>query len=490
METRLIYFTLTFTLVIGFTSTVSSQPIPEQATGQATPEPATSQATPEPDSNESSESNDVEDLKKEVAAMKAKIREHEAKIEEYDAKFEQDGLDELSDYTDETVEQTEGIKISGFFDTTFGKNFIPEDVVPGRPLTEESTFFMQNFNVILTNHMSRKLSFLGELRFTFLPNGQEPRLFTLDEKKDTTVVDPHTQDRFKLGGLAIERVHLKWMPWEFFGVIAGYYLSPYGIWHLDHGSPIRLSILHPFKVNVLQESRMQTGDIVPDAQLGLQALGRLFFSDNLFFDYALTLSNGRGPADTLIDYDENKGLGLRLRFTYDKPDFQLALGGYGYHGTYTDKKPRGFSYDLLEKYSEYAVATDFLLAVYGLKLQSEFVRGLILYDEDSPRPDIAALLPPTPDYLKNAFYAMLSYELPLDDLLGSMTLTPYIAGAMDNPLDWIYTTSYWVGLNFKPSAYVTLKTELVYTYSDVDPPTNPIDKPEMWSWKSQLAVSF
>lgn len=234
----------------------------------------------------------------------------------------------------------------------------------------------------------------------------------------------------------------------------------------------------------------QAGEIIPDAQLGLQALGRLFFSDNLFFDYALTLSNGRGPADTVIDYDENKGLGLKLRFTYDKPDFRIALGGYGYYGTYTDKQPRGFSFDTLEKYSEYAGATDFLIAVYGLKLQTEFVRGLILYDEDSPRPPITNLLPPSPDYVKNAFYAMLSYELPLADLLGSMTLTPYVAGALDNPREWIKTVSYWGGLNFKPSPYVTLKTEVIYTHSDVDPPSTPIEDPEVWAWKSQLAVSF
>jgi len=483
-----------FTLVVGFASTASSQPVPEQATGQATPQPATSQATPQPASNESSESNGVEDLKKEIATMRAeydaRISEHEARIKKYDAKFEQDELDELSSYTDEVLDDSEGIRVSGFFDTTFSKNFIQDDVAAGRALGEESTFFMQNFNVILTNHMTRKLSFLGEIRFTFLPNGEEPTIFSLEERTDTTVVDPHTQETFKLGGLAIERVHLKWMPWEFFGVIAGYYLTPYGIWHLDHGSPTRLSILHPFKVNVLNAADYQAGEIVPDAQLGLQALGRLFFSDNLFFDYALTLSNGRGPADTVIDYDENKGLGLRLRFTYDKSDFQVALGGYGYHGTYTDKQPRGLSFDTLEKYSEYAIASDFLIAVYRFKLQTEFVRGLILYDENSPRPPISSLLPPSPDNVKNAFYAMLSYELPLADLLGSMTLTPYVAGALDNPLEWIYTTSYWAGLNFKPSPYVTLKTEVVYTLSDVDSPTAPIENPEMWAWKSQLAVSF
>lgn len=221
---RLIYLTMPFALAVVFASTVLSQPLPERDTSETTPEQA---------SSESSESNDVEDLKREIATMKA---QYDAKIKEYDAKFEQDELDELSNLTDEELEQTQGItqgmRVSGFFDTTFSKNFIPEDVAPGRALGEESTFFMQNFNVILTNNMTRKLSFLGEVRFTFLPNGEEPEAFSLDERMDTTVIDPHTQERFKLGGLAIERVNLKWMPWEFFGVIVGYYQLPMasGIW--------------------------------------------------------------------------------------------------------------------------------------------------------------------------------------------------------------------------------------------------------------------
>ena len=131
-----------------------------------------------------------------------------------------------------------------------------------------------------------------------------------------------------------------------------------------------------------------------------------------------------------------------------------------------------------------------MIALYGIKFQTEFVRGLILYDESSPRPPIADPLPPLPDHVKNALYGMLSYELPLGDLLGSMTLTPYIASALDNPIDWIYTTTYWAGINFKPSSWVTLKTEVLYIYSYFDPPASEVPNPDMWTWESQLAVSF
>lgn len=439
--------------------------------------------------------NQVISMKKEMASMKeemASTKEEMASMkEEYTAKFEEA---ELADFEEESETEEVKLHISGFFDTSFLKKWPRSKTLLDTMIIDAPVFIMQNFNVLMSNRMSEQFSFLGELRFTFLPNGSGDAFLIDSEREDTTVTMPPTQESFKLGGVAIERVYLKWMKWDFFGVMVGYYLTPYGIWQLDHGSPVRLSILHPLNINTLVPVSFQNNSILPNAQLGLQALGRFFLLDDLFLDYAVTLSNGRGPADTVVDYDNNKGVGLKIKLIYKKPDFDASLGGYGYYSTYSDKVIDGLNYDPVQEHREYTFSIDGLIAYKGLRLQGEYIRSLILYSDSVPRP----MTPPfnliSPDHTNVKAYVMLAYELPLDDLLGTMRLTPYASIAFERPYSgkWYNTNSYWAGLNFKPSAWVTLKTEVVYNEVSLEVVPGQLDttNPAMWSWNSQVAVSF
>jgi hypothetical protein len=112
--------------------------------------------------------------------------------------------------------------------------------------------------------------------------------------------------------------------------------------------------------------------------------GRVFPSDRTLFDYAFTVSNGRGPIEEVYDLDNNKGLGLRLRLGYDGSKFDFEIGTYGYMGKYTDKKVTwnimGFAEVDTESYDEYTGTASLLIKFYGVRLQSEFVRSLIKYD--------------------------------------------------------------------------------------------------------------
>lgn len=421
--------------------------------------------------------------------------EFDAKMNEYEAKLESLELSGLEGETSPSIAMP---RLSGFFDTTFSKRWISEDTVASG-VQANPQFLLQHFNLMLTEHMTDELMFIGEIRFTFLPNGAEPVFLDFaapdPQRIDTTTVDTYTQETFRLGGIAIERVYLQWMPWEFLGVIAGYYLTPYGIWHLDHGSPTRLCVQHPFQVNILDPAAFRSGEIIPGRQLGVQVLGRIFPVVHLHIDYALTLSNGRGPADTVMDYDANKGLGLRLKVAYEQPDFEVALGGYGYTGRYTDKiiPPAGpviagLSYEIKETYREYAMALDFRIAIYGLILQGELLRGLVYFDDERPPVTIGAGY--KPDYSSNAMYGLIGYRLPLDKLLGSMTLTPYYGIGREIPIDKkvMFYTAHWFGLNFMPSPWVTIKTEGSYVKTHFD--FGGVEPPYVWLWNTQLAVSF
>ena len=214
----------------------------------------------------------------------------------------------------------------------------------------------------------------------------------------------------------------------------------------------------------------------------------------------------------MVDYDDNKGLGLRPKLTYANPNVEIALGGYGYYGEVTDKWFAAWDGQLLENYDEYVVSGDFLLSLFGVRLQAEYIRSMNLYSEDGRTSAFLAQsdeLPYyTPDTVASLFYALLAYQLPLDKWLKGMTITPYVGFEYDLPRDemkWdimevnaqgqyvptgergkFTNTTYTAGLNFKPASFVALKLEGSRWE------TNWIGdaKAKVWTAAAQLAVSF
>jgi hypothetical protein len=448
---------------------------------------------------------DLEELRNEMSLMK---KEYDAKFEsmkaEYDAKLEEAEMADLGSESEETEDRD--MKIFGFYDLAFmwrhldDDSFVSEDM---GLINTKPQFLMQHLNLYFSSQMTETLSFLTELQFTFLPNGSETSIWTDQDivRENTSVNDPYTQNKITLGGLVIQRAYLQWQPFDFFGVKAGYYLTPYGIWHEDHGSPVRLSILPPFENDTSTPSVTKAAKPVPDGQLGLVLFGRAFPSQHLRFDYAFTVSNGRGPADTVIDYDNNKGLGLRLKLTYSRSKVEVALGVYGYYGEYTDRTMPNMGYTgplIVDNHQEYVLAADLLLAIYGVRLQAEYIRNLVLY-KDGVRPEAAFSTSGVatenifmPDFAGNFFYFLFGYQLPLNKLLGDMTLTPYIGWeyvAPGNYINDLKIKTVWFGLNFKPSYFVTLKVEGSRNVADVQTSIGAFAA-KTWTVAGQLAVSF
>ena len=282
--------------------------------------------------------------------------------------------------------------------------------------TDATSFIMTNLNLYFGSKMTDTLSTLVELRFSFLPHGHEVSYeageYSEYERVDTTVNDPSNNKELRLGGVAIEQAHLTWKPADVFGIVAGYYLTPYGIWNIDHGTPLLIPIREPY---------MQYSQIVPLHQLGLQLFGRAWPADRFYLDYAITLSNGRGPIDTVQDLDENKAVGLRLRGVAEGDNVTFALGGYGYFGKYTDIKrvvtsftPFAVVQETTESYAEFIGALDLLLEFYGVRLQSEYIRKLVRYDERPPRSATSGASGYRPNYIHQSVYGLLAWTLPLE----------------------------------------------------------------------------
>ncbi|MBN2717611.1 MAG: hypothetical protein JXX14_17295 [Deltaproteobacteria bacterium] len=427
-------------------------------------------------------STEIEALKQQMADMKA----------EYDARLEQLEFKDLADLSESDLET--GSRFFGFFDVAFMHKRFSDDAFFGEGdgfVNTSPQFLMQHLNLYFDSKLTSTLSFLAEMQFSFLPNGGMTNDFRDTERQSTVIVDPYTQQQFRWGGVMLQRAWLKWEPFQFLGVKVGYFLSPYGIWHEDHASTVRLSILPPFENDTITPPAVLGKTPMPKNQLGLQIFGRVFPADTLRLDYAFTVSNGRGSADTVVDYDDNKGLGLRLKLTYSGPKLEIALGGYGYYGEYSDKIFAYWNEELLENYKEYSVAADFLVAFYGVRLQAEYLGSTTQFN-DSARPISVwgnSENWVTPNYDTSLFYALLAYELPLSKILGSHTFTPYVGYEYDRPRDELKGYEINIvnfGLNYKPSSVVCLKAEA----SRFDLTFINDMKATVWTTATQLAVSF
>lgn len=388
-------------------------------------------------------------------------------------------------------EELERLTVSGFFDVSFARFFTDEDSMFDGILPEHGSFFLQNLNLYFNSQLTDTVSSLIELHFTPLPMGQEEAYeiagMGVDyERTDTTVATPFTDEKVALGGVGIERAYLKWQPRDWFGVVVGRYLTPYGIWNVDHGTPLLLTVRYPY-VQILQ--------IVPSHQLGLQALGRFIPRNGFFIDYAITLSNGRGPTESAWDLDENKGAGLRLRFAYEGDDVKVAVGGYGYVGDVTDIKKTmvvtpSFDVDIetTEEYREYATSVDIRIEAFGVLFQTEWARGLNLY---SVRPLRTSSRGPgyQPDYVASSCYGLLGYTLPVARFIGGVLITPYVmyeyAENDDTAVERIGRGQVIAGgLNVKVLPEVAIKAEYGHKF------TTEIGHSNFDMVAAQIAVAF
>lgn len=356
------------------------------------------------------------------------------------------------------------------------------------PLTDKSTFMATSLNVYLANQITNKLKFLSELRFTYLPLGVENSIATYwvmpngtatslgdgYSRTDTGVTDPTNFMTYRLGGVGMERVQITYTFSDYFGITAGHFLTPYGIWNVDHGSPVILMTRAPF---------MQTLELVPSKQLGVQLVGRAFLASGLTLDYAGTVSNGRGPLDSVMDIDENKGLGLRWKLAYEKDDFSISVGQYGYTGRYTTVSkalyvgPGSSDFKSVvtidSQYDERSLANDILIKFHGLRLQSEATWRQVKYTippkmsagNFNGNPLLASQFYAA-SYLSKGIYGLLAYELPEGLTNGKVRITPFLYYEDFDLNDTMNNNSHWqvysAGLNVRPYTNLVLKLEYDY----------------------------
>lgn len=400
------------------------------------------------------------------------------------------------------------LAIYGFFDFSFQKWWVPDEVLSGDLLDEEPSFVFGNLNLYLDFKPLQDWRMLAEVRFLLNPVGdtQTYEVALLGDRYQSVDVTTNEAgsfgESFEYGAIEIERAWLHWGRFDWLQLKLGLFLSPFGIWNIDHGSPTRILATVP-PVYVLQ--------LFPERQLGAQVHGSTFIRD-VRLEYALTVSNGRGQASNLKDPDANKALGGRL-VASQTGDLIWQLGVSWYWGDYSENKrvllaPRDVVEETTVRYNEVSVGADASVELGPFALQAEILANWRNYDDAYRPPWIPrgseSFIPADQEVLAQAFpgrfrpdlgswaaIAVLSYELPLR----RVRLRPFVSAtwldlddnvSYDNLIDLTY------GLNWRVSGAVVVKVaqEWVHWPNKRDEPILLFGSDDVHRFSAQVAVAF
>lgn len=433
----------------------------------------------------------LEEQELRIKAQEEKAKKYEQLIEAQRAEIEniksrQDATTQMaeSQAEDEELqlmmneeEKRQQIRFFGFSDFLLYKLWVDKDAMM-RPLFNDNfSFTMMNLNLFMDHQLSDSFRYMAEVRFSTLPHGSVTVVGTEISKQQNTVMDPTTLKSNRWGSITIVRAYLEYKPMDYFAVRIGRFLTPYGIWNVDHATPVIIAGHTP--------NTMMIG-LIPETQTGISIYGHVYPFAKIRLDYGLTLSNGRGPFDEILDLDNNKGLGFRVRFGWDG-DYKFLIGTYLYMGDYTDSKyqltsmePVEFREEKTEWYSEKAAAFDLLFELKGLRLQGEYVISSRVY-HDQKRGSNFFTQTPLPDYYSQGLYVLVAYQLPFEQV----DLRPYL---MFDRFDLYDFSDDWEqdiltgGINWRFNPHVVLKIEYywMFTFGEL----------QLHGINNQLAVSF
>jgi hypothetical protein len=351
------------------------------------------------------------------------------------------------------------LDLYGFIDFTYTKNLdgpdVPFDKFPGY-----GSFAVGNVNLYAASTLSKSLRSLVEVRFLYLPHGSDTSFGAgAVEQVDGTANDYADFERqLRWGGIELERVFLEYQPAPWLAVKMGQYLTPYGIWNIDHGTPTIIPVRRPFVIGE---------NLFPERQTGIEANGLVNFGETSL-GYHLTLSNGRGPFDAYRDLDENVALGGRVLLKNVSVG-TLTLGASTYYGTYTDRDKAygvksGVTPAQLEvkdaitvQFEELVLGGDARFEWEGLLIQGELLCNQRLFVDAYRRVDTTG---PAPDAFNFGGYALIGFRTPW---AGVMPYTMFEHYNFSGSALFPPATGTTTGINVRPQANVVFKVQYQYS---------------------------
>tara|TARA_R110002073_G_scaffold245044_3_gene407404 strand:+ start:67066 stop:68430 length:1365 start_codon:yes stop_codon:yes gene_type:complete len=350
--------------------------------------------------------------------------------------------------------EEERIQIYGFADFTYRYLSFADDSLWNLRLPNHGTFLLGNLNLYVRGNISSRWTSLAEVRFTFLPNGGQVEDVVVQsppvDSEFRDDVDP--ADTVRVGGIIIERAWLQYRLNAHLKIRMGRWLTPYGIWNIDHGSPTVIGVRKPFIVG---------SDFMPGAQTGIQLLGE-YRIDDYRLKYFATLANGRGPTDEYRDLDGNKALGASLKLATPWLD-EFTVGTAANYGrdseTHAETIVSGATIQDVAAMTVIDRESNVLSVTGDLRLRWKNV--LLIAEIASQQTAYTGRGRPTHFVASNALqadsidvggYALLGYELPWQHTI--LWSSYELASVSSKGVDLALST---VGVVIRPLPQVTLK---------------------------------
>ena len=270
-------------------------------------------------------------------------------------------------------------EVHGFIDMGLQKTFTN---APDFPSTA-STFVLGNVNLYFTFHPADHWSALAEVRFTNEPNG--------------VATDPANgigDDSMRWGSTVLERAYIQYDHSRELGVRIGEFLTPFGIWNVDHGSPTVIPIVRPESI---------TQELFPTHQIGVDVFGERsgLLPDRWTLAYHAYVSNGRTPGQ--VDLSDDKMIGGRLMASTTRP-YHMAFGVSAMYGTYSDHATPEVAYN------EIGYSADASLDAGAWRFRGEVTMRDIDYQRGKHQPLNAGELAPNSSIRDT--YLLAAYRVP------------------------------------------------------------------------------
>jgi hypothetical protein len=367
--------------------------------------------------------NDEDDKEKRTAAgpgaLEARVEALERALgEERAARAAAEGRTPAGEAVESLATEVEGaepkLQLYGFLDAGVQRFFLSDDtrdLQEGAFATTETTFVSGNTNIYFDARPLPHWRALVETRLTLYPHGyyQFNKLGPV-ERTDTRIFDATSasgRDGIRWGGIVLERAQIEWTHADWLTLMVGHFLTPWGIWNVDHGTPTLISLMMP--AFLVQNQ-------VPRHQTGIQALGS-FHRPPWELGYRLYLSNGRTA--TQVDLTDNKSAGVRV-FARRLGRAQLMLGASSYEGWFEDEA-RSVAVSAMGNpiitrqetvaYREALVGLDLSLDWEGLRVRVEGVERKVVF-EDGKHEKIPTLPgAAVPNHRSFFIYGIVAYRL-------------------------------------------------------------------------------
>lgn len=348
---------------------------------------------------------ELERQKQEIAAQRAALEQQPAPAEVKNT--EQAELAELianaKQGNDDEPEQQPSLRLYGFADVGLQRMWASKELSELTPETDKLTFVLGNLNLYLDASPSKDFRFLAEVRFGLFPDGSGARPdggYGVGGVIDTWVSDPSAANTFftaiKWAGVFPQRAHIDWTPSDLFNLRAGLFLTPYGIWNVDHGTPTRIMVSEPLFLSA---------QLIPSQLIGVEAYGTVPVLP-WTIGYHLHVSNGRTPGQ--VDFSDSKAIGGRL-FASTRNPFPIKIGVSGYMGNSEDVSKTLAMVKTNYAFDERALSGDLSLDIGDLRIRSELVVSWTYY-EPGHRRELANI--PLADVMRLGTYIVLAYQLP------------------------------------------------------------------------------